>query len=415
MKVALYGIGGLYNYGCEAIARGAVSLFGRAFPDAEITYWSYRAADDALRLADLPILVKQVQKRDDIVIKTVNKFLQLAQTEFRFLRFDWKPIIDASDAIISIGGDIYTIPKHLRSNESYQYYSPLVQFGERCKMAEKIFCVYGASIGPFGNMPKAIEYYRRHFESLDLIMAREKSCVDYLSCLGINENVVFVPDPIFAIQKPRAASERRRMIGVNVSPLSFHETFGNVDKFVEKTASWLDELIRRTDHDLLLVPHVMSDNEIDNDYIFMNNIRNHMLDCGRARTKIVQPTCLAEANAFLNECAIVVAARMHCALNAVTSGVPAIFLSYSEKSRGMARLVYGNENWIAPIEDLTSAIAKAEELIRQRTHIERALNERVRRLQKESLSDKTVACIREKFKVQDSNNRPNMETINRES
>ena len=26
MRIALYGIGGLYNYGCEAIVRGTVSI-----------------------------------------------------------------------------------------------------------------------------------------------------------------------------------------------------------------------------------------------------------------------------------------------------------------------------------------------------------------------------------------------------
>lgn len=40
---------------------------------------------------------------------------------------------------------------------------------------------------------------------------------------------------------------------------------------------------------------------------------------------------------------MVIAARMHCGINAIICGVSAIFLSYSEKSRGMARLVYGVE------------------------------------------------------------------------
>lgn len=43
---------------------------------------------------------------------------------------------------------------------------------------------------------------------------------------------------------------------------------------------------------------------------------------------------------------------MHCALNAVNSGVPTVFLSYSEKSKGMACLVYGSSDFVLPLDKI---------------------------------------------------------------
>lgn len=48
---------------------------------------------------------------------------------------------------------------------------------------------------------------------------------------------------------------------------------------------------------------------------------------------------------------MVIAARMHCGINAIICGVAAIFLSYSEKSRGMSKLVYGKDVACVPLED----------------------------------------------------------------
>ena len=43
MRIALYGIGGLYNYGCEAIVRGTVSIIRQIASDVQIVYYSKRA------------------------------------------------------------------------------------------------------------------------------------------------------------------------------------------------------------------------------------------------------------------------------------------------------------------------------------------------------------------------------------
>jgi polysaccharide pyruvyl transferase WcaK-like protein len=53
MKVGLYGILGVYNFGCEAIVRGAYNFIRTVYPESEIVYFSYSPEFDKRALADL--------------------------------------------------------------------------------------------------------------------------------------------------------------------------------------------------------------------------------------------------------------------------------------------------------------------------------------------------------------------------
>jgi len=47
------GVGGLYNYGCEAIVRGTVRMLREQWPGCEITYATPQVARDRNILQDL--------------------------------------------------------------------------------------------------------------------------------------------------------------------------------------------------------------------------------------------------------------------------------------------------------------------------------------------------------------------------
>ena len=67
--------------------------------------------------------------------------------------------------------------------------------------------------------------------------------------------------------------------------------------------------------------------EIANDRLYV--INNHFDSC--------------EYKDIIKKCDLVYAERMHVGVGAVSQGVPTIFITYSRKSVGMARLVYGEE------------------------------------------------------------------------
>lgn len=56
-NVLLIGIGGVYNYGCEAIIRGTVIILKKQFPDIKISYASYNYEYDKNRLSDCDVHV----------------------------------------------------------------------------------------------------------------------------------------------------------------------------------------------------------------------------------------------------------------------------------------------------------------------------------------------------------------------
>ena len=131
MRVGLYGISGVYNFGCEAIVRGAVNLISSIHPTARITYYSYSIEYDTKALSDLNIHIVGLNTNKSFLNRLSSKVRTLLHLDKRQLFFDYKRIIDENDIIMSIGGDIYTIPKHVRQQKKYSYYNPLVDFCDR--------------------------------------------------------------------------------------------------------------------------------------------------------------------------------------------------------------------------------------------------------------------------------------------
>ena len=88
------------------------------------------------------------------------------------------------------------------------------------------------------------------------------------------------------------------------------------------------------------------------------------------------------------KCDLVIAARMHCAINAVAANVPTILVSYSRKAVGMCQYVYGNSEWVIPLNKFTSdnVLGKVRLMINQQQRIRAYLAERVPEIQQDAHS-----------------------------
>lgn len=58
MNIGMFGMYGLYNYGCEAIARGTYELLKQSWPDSKIILYTANTNKDREILCDLDIEVK---------------------------------------------------------------------------------------------------------------------------------------------------------------------------------------------------------------------------------------------------------------------------------------------------------------------------------------------------------------------
>jgi polysaccharide pyruvyl transferase WcaK-like protein len=347
----LIGIGGVYNYGCEAIVRGTERILRSGLPDAEIAYFSSAPAEDARRLSGCRVDVQPRYRSglDRIARRIVNK-------PFRSLRLtpplDLERSLRGGDLVLSIGGDMYT---------QYGGNMPrsIMGLGNKVMRAGIPYAVWGASIGPFNGPEGKVQELMEHFRRCRFITVREDRTLDYLRRQGVEQNVFRVADPAFALGEAdlREAAippgGRRLRIGINFSPLSAAEVGMDRDQMAAGQGAMLGRLVERTDADLLLLPHVVSTVcPGDDDLGYLRQVQAAIPVAVRARVRLVDndPGFLG-LKPLLRACDVVLAARMHCGINAVSEGRPALFLAYSEKARGMAERVYGHGRYVLDVRD----------------------------------------------------------------
>lgn len=360
-KISIYGIGGLYNYGCEAIVRGTVDFIKLLYGEkCCITYYSKNHSNDKRIAEELGISIANISRTPTLISRCISKVVNILQIPITpFYEKEFEQIINESDVIISVGGDIYTIPAYRRNKEKYRYVNYLVEFGNQAIEKGKSVIIYGASIGPFGNYKKALSYYTEHFKKIDTIICREQVSVDYLKSLGVTGNVVMLPDPAFLVEdEQKGIQTEKKYVGVNLSELSLCELYGSVsEKTILKLAKLLSEIYVNTGKPLMLIPHVNSPVEVsDNDEVFLSRVFEKLPEQVKQVSILVKPTSFLDAKNYLKQCVIAVCARMHCAVNAITVNTPALFLVYSSKALGMAEYIYGHRKWCISLNDMESEL-----------------------------------------------------------
>lgn len=390
--IGIYGIAGVYNLGCEAIIRGTYENFKTQFPNARWIYYTPNQDLDKSVLSDLPIEIRKTKEKFVFIKKCFNKIFDILKIGYQIPYDDYRNIINNVDMIISVGGDIYTIPAYLREKKKYPYYNRLVEFGNIALNQNKKIIIYGASIGPFGEYQKAITYFKDHLNKIDLIVVREKSTMQYLKNINIASNVVFSPDPAFSLrQNEKYSKNYSDTIGINLSGLSLIETYGKIsNEAIRSLAEIIEKIINDTGYNIYFIPHVFAPHEIDNDFIIQKKIISFLGEKYKEKIAITDNNTFLSVKNDLSKCSMVVAARMHCAINAMSEGVPTILLSYSSKAKGMCEFVYGNTKWVYDIKELNNEkfIYLIKDMLEHRDEINRSIVDNLnKKLAKEKYSD----------------------------
>lgn len=383
-RIGLYGVGGLYNYGCEAIVRGTTKLIRRVAPEASIRYFTPRADEDRRQVADLGIDVVQMPStKRSLLLKVLGKASGMLTVPFDATGESYETVLDGCDILISIGGDIYTIPKYVRRKSRYPYFNRLVRLGQLAKERGVREVIMGASIGPFGSFERAVDYYADHLKTCEAIFCRERVTLEYLNSIGVSSNTVLMPDPAFFVENPAGLScyEDARYLGINLSPLSLRELQGRVSEdAIKQLASQVEDLMDEMGLPALLVPHVFAPHAGDNDESFLRMVLEKLDETHRRRCELVTPKSFIDTKRYLAQCQLVVAARMHCAVNAICVGIPTVFLSYSKKSIGMCELVYGSRDWVVSLGDACGLKKAAVSLYTDKGAVHEHLRKRVKEL-----------------------------------
>ena len=350
----MIGIGGVYNYGCEAIVRGTEMILRRQWPNARIIYASCRPEEDQVCLEDVTLEIVRRKKLNRYSLTNIIRKL------ISYAGIKWVPINGSSslfrglDAVIFIGGDIYTLLPDGSYNNNW------LRFGDVAEKRGIPYILWGASVGPFTRNPQAEQVFQKHLSNIHLVTAREKDTVKYLASIGVSDNVVFCADPAYAVGldmvKESYASSEKFTIGINLSPLSLKYWDVGHGHAVSKQAQMIGHLIETLDATVMLIPHVVCDfAEHDDDFKYLQRVRNKI--SGQYQDRVI---LLGQNLGFLGtkkkliECDLVIAARMHCAINAMAAHVPTLLLSYSQKAQGMCKYIYGHRDWVLPLKEFCS-------------------------------------------------------------
>ncbi|MDY5933721.1 MAG: polysaccharide pyruvyl transferase family protein [Oscillospiraceae bacterium] len=338
MKYFLFNHEGSKNHGCEAIVRGSMNIIENSDEKAEFVLSSYNPSDDKIINN---ITVKAAKTRDltkvEKLIAAVD--LKINNSETYALQKMYSPIVsDAEDCdvCLSVGGDTYCYG----DNHGIQVLT------RELKKRGKKTVLWGASIG-------AEDLSERKLESLrdfDAIFTREPITYELLKENGANDNIYLFSDPAFCMERvevePIDGFTRENTLGFNISPLV---ASGDPRK-KEIAEDFLRFVFENTTMKVLLVPHVVEEN--NNDYDFMKPIFEKFEHTGRIA--ILPPDLEArQYKGYIAGTRFFVGARTHSTIAAYSSGVPTIALGYSVKARGIAKDIFGEEKYVLDIKAMT--------------------------------------------------------------
>ena len=333
---------GSANHGCEAIVRSSINIL-----DSQVELWSRVPNLDTKYGIDKICKISN-DDRKTIKRNSLKWILSVIQTKLTgkidlSIKYQYSNLISStnkSDICLSIGGDNYCYPGT----------DVLAAINRNIKKKGAKTVLWGCSVEPSLMKNKSI---KADLKSFDLITARES--ISYEALKEINCNVVLVSDQAFTLPKidlplPNEWKEGK-MIGINASPLII-ENGKNAETVYEAYKLLIEYIIKETEYNVALIPHVMADG--NNDYEVLKKLYNDTED--KDRLVLIEDHNCMELKGYISRCAFFIGARTHATIAAYSTCVPTLVLGYSVKSRGIAKDLFGDyQNYVLPVQDMNNS------------------------------------------------------------
>jgi colanic acid/amylovoran biosynthesis protein len=349
------------NRGCEAIVRSTVMILNQTFGEVEVLVpsddikrdqkqWSV-AGEKGVRFVEayLPAQTRLWAHLQRLPLKMLKR----AGWPFPFpqkIRNEIKSV----DAVLSIGGDNYSL--------DYRLPSLLMGIDRLAMDLGKPVFIWGASVGPFEAEPYLVPTIREHLAKMTFIGARESITYEYLTKKLKLKNVLQTVDPAFTLAKelvdtrsfwPQAGNNN--VIGLNISPLIERYKKDGQDLRKETLNFIRDSVVRG--FGVLLIPHVIPlDNKVkNNDAYYMTGMLNEMKDLVGAVTIMPSDFNASQIKQVISQLRFFIGARTHATIAALSSGVPTLSISYSVKAKGINKDLLGEMPVVLPTPQLSAS------------------------------------------------------------
>jgi polysaccharide pyruvyl transferase WcaK-like protein len=387
----LVGNGPYENHGCEAIIRGTVNILSQYNSDSNYFVASYYANSEQY--------INQKQNETGINIKhikhiNVNKYSKgwiisnlygiINKEKKRFYKFNnLDKIIDGSKAILSVGGDNYSL--------DYGIPTRFTDLDDYVISKQKPIIIWGASVGPFSKDKLYEKYMSEHLRKVTAIFARESETLKYLDSIGIKDNVYRMCDPAFMLDIHKPINYNLKVesgsIGINISPLMpQYISQGNRNEFIKLATKVVNKIITSTGRKIYLIPHVVIKG--NNDYEIMNAIYNNIDEKLKERVILISDKLNAsEYKWIISQMDVFFGARTHSTIASLSTLVPTLSFAYSIKSVGINKDLFGSDEYCIYPEQFNEneLIEKIKYLLDNREKIKSQLQVRVDESKKLSL------------------------------
>lgn len=401
----LAGNGPYDNRGCEAIVRGTVQILKHYYDYPRFfcvsIFQNQEQFEQQLKEEYDPTIIHKKTdtnhtrfSRGWALQKILRKTAPKSYMKSVYKELDRK--IDESKAVLSIGGDNYSL--------DYGIPKLFTGLDDLVLKKKKPIIIWGASVGPFDRLPAYERYMAKHLQNITGIFARESATIEYLENIGITENVYKAVDPAFLMDatEPQFGKEieiEEDSIGINLSPLMAKYVCNeNMESWVNASSEIVKEIAKRSDNRIYLIPHVTSPHT--NDYLFLKKVKARIKDTEQEITLIPPIYNASETKWIISQMKFFAGARTHSTIAALSSYVPTLSFAYSLKAIGINKDIFGHRDYCLNSEELNpETIADKIELMLEKKHkIKSELDTSIPKIKKEALLvGKTLQEITEHF------------------
>lgn len=352
-KVLLCGHTGSYNRGCEAILRSTNTILKKVGVEEIEAMTFAREQDEESGIDRVMKITPYAQK--PLWVKVLGKVRGKLTGNFIWSQRYLHKNIDFGknlSCLFNVGGDTYC------------YQHPYISYALN-ELAEEngvknIFwgCSVDERVLKDRKMQEDINRY-------SYIFARECLSYELLEKILKDKTKLYkVCDPAFHLEKTETplpeGFEKGNCVGINISPLVFKSTENSEDIMYRNIRKLVSFIIENTNMSICFIPHVYDFEKNTQDIKILRKIYEDCSENNRISLVDKALSC-TELKYIISNCRFFIGARTHTTIAAYSSKVPCIAISYSIKSRGIARDLFGKEEgYVIKWQD----IEKEDELTR---------------------------------------------------
>lgn len=315
------------NRGCEAIAKGTALILKEKKQNL-IGLCTDIELDHRLKVDDYISL--QPMRKKNVTFRIKSKmYRSIIHDDWKrksyMYNYEYAPFLnqmDKEDIMLSTGGDMMCYDE----NQVIYTVDYLHKRGIRS-------ILWGCSIGEKNLTPRKLQALK----NFSHIYARETLTQEVLANHNINKVSVF-PDPAFVLEPTPcelpACFSQDEVIGINLSNYVMGGFCLN-STFAREVDSLIEYILKSTDYQILLIPHVMWEGQDDR---IISNLIKEKYD-SRNRISILDSGYLnyCQIRYIISKCYCFIGARTHAVISAYSTCTPAIAIGYSIKSAGIAK------------------------------------------------------------------------------